>query len=307
MRTTGHWTRELSSGAPGRFSTSIRTAGNHDGVESNGFSGSNPLFGTFVQKVIAAWVVDPDLICILSNGIQAADTGSSSGSMKNSSIGSKSVMAVTGLILFGFVIVHMLGNLQIFLGPEALNSYAHKLKSMPPLVWTVRLTLLAAVIIHLAMAIRLTLQNRAARPVDYIVKDYVRATPASRTMFLTGLVILAFIIYHLAHFTLLMVHQPSGPGTAKLASGEVVPDVYGMVVYGFSHWAVAGSYIVAQVMLGVHLSHGASSMFQTLGLNARRYRKLVESIGPASAAVIVVGNCSMPIAVLLGLIGRAQS
>lgn len=212
-------------------------------------------------------------------------------------------MAVTGLLLFGFVVIHMLGNWQIFLGPEQINLYAHKLKSMPQLLWPARLGLLAIFALHVALAVRLSMENRAARPEDYRYRDWKKATPASRTMWLSGLLILAFVAYHLAHFTLLAVSQPTGmPFMTTLKSGEAVPDVYRMVVAGFSNLGIAGLYIFSQLVLGMHLSHGMSSVFQSLGLTQPRYAKPLQWVGPVCGFAIAAGNIAMPVAVLVGLV-----
>jgi succinate dehydrogenase / fumarate reductase cytochrome b subunit len=208
-----------------------------------------------------------------------------------SSLGSKYVMALTGLALIGFVLGHMAGNLLIYAGQGALNSYAHALKSRPALLWTARLGLLAVFLVHVILGSRLTLQNTAARgPVRYFCERTVQASWASRHMMLTGLVLLGFIVYHLAHFTLGVVQV------------NVSEDVYGMVVAGFSNPWVTLSYLVAMAFLGLHLWHGGSSWFQSLGLNGRREAKVISWVGPALAGVVVAGNCSIPLAVLVGLV-----
>jgi succinate dehydrogenase / fumarate reductase cytochrome b subunit len=217
-----------------------------------------------------------------------------------SSIGAKIVVAATGIGLFLFVVAHMLGNLQIFLGRSALNAYAHKLQSLPLLLWGARAGLLAIVGVHIWTTVRLTLRNRAARPVGYAFQDTVQATITSRTMIWSGLMIAAFVVYHLAHFTLGVVQPEAHHLTEKLADGSVRYDVYSMVVLGFRNPVVAGTYIVAMVLLAMHLHHGASSLFQTLGLNDTRWNPLVSKVGPAVAVVVGVGNASMPLAVLAG-------
>lgn len=212
-------------------------------------------------------------------------------------------MAVTGLLLFGFVVAHMLGNWQIFLGSEQLNVYAHKLKSMPELLWPARLGLLTIFVVHIGLAINLQLENRAARPVEYAYRDWKRATPASRTMLLSGMLILAFVAYHLAHFTLLWVSQPTGmPFTTTIKSGETVPDVYRMVIAGFSNPGIVAIYVLGQFVLALHLSHGMTSVFQSLGLTQPRYAKAIEWIGPLCGFAIGAGNIAMPVAVLLGFV-----
>ena len=223
-----------------------------------------------------------------------------------SSVGSKYVMAVTGLVLLLFVIGHMAGNLQIFLGKQALNDYAHHLEELPALLWTVRVVLLVVFVLHIVMGIRLWLLNRQARPVGYYVYDTVQASWASRNMLLTGLVILAFVIYHLLHFTFgvtdpthfkrnladVPMYQPADPAL------QPEYNTAAMVVGGFAQWPVSVAYIAAQIVLGFHLWHGAGSWLQSLGLNNRRWQPVVHGVGAAVAVLIVVGNCSIPLAIL---------
>ena len=213
-----------------------------------------------------------------------------------SSIGAKIVMGLTGLVLFGFVLIHMLGNLQIFMGQEAYNGYAAFLKGTAELLWSARLVLLASVLLHIASGLRLAWLNRAARPVAYTHKRFVKATLTSRTMALSGLVVMAFIIYHLLHFTLGVVQ----PEYFELVDAKGRHDAYSMFIYGFRNVYIAASYMVAMVLLGMHLNHGASSMFQSLGLNHPRFNGLLQRVGPVFSIIIVLGNISMPIAVLLG-------
>lgn len=213
-----------------------------------------------------------------------------------SSIGAKALMAVTGLVLFGFVLVHMLGNLQVYIGQEEYNSYAAFLKSKPEILWGARSVLIASVLLHIVSGVRLNLLNQAARPVAYAQKTFTKATFTSRSMVLSGLVVLAFIIYHLLHFTL----GVTDPSHYHLHDAQGRHDVYSMFIYGFKNVYVAVAYIVAMVLLGMHLNHGASSLFQSLGLNGPRYSNLTERIGPVFATIIVIGNISMPLAVLMG-------
>jgi succinate dehydrogenase / fumarate reductase cytochrome b subunit len=251
-----------------------------------------------------------------------------------SSLGSKYVMALTGLGLMGFVVVHMLGNLQLFIDPEWLNGYAQALKEKPALLWTARSILLVIFLIHVLVGIRLTQTNMDARPTRYVYQDTIQASWASRHMLLTGLVILAFIIYHLAHFTFGVVvnanwqRSPLGveknylelaevrdPGKREYDPRQTVSlsnalrkgqdarqDVYGMIVSAFRNPWIALSYIVAQIVLGMHLWHGGSSWFQSLGINHPRYNRFLRAFGPTLAVIVVVGNCSMPLAALGGLI-----
>jgi succinate dehydrogenase / fumarate reductase cytochrome b subunit len=217
-----------------------------------------------------------------------------------SSVGSKYVMAVTGLVLIGFVLAHMAGNLFIFAGRGPLNDYAHALESKPALLWLARAVLLALFLLHIVLGVRLTWQNQAARPVRYVCEDTVRANWASRHMLLTGLVILAFVVYHLLHFTF----GVTDPGHFKYriprdpATGYY--DVAAMVVDGFRQPLVSLAYVVAQVFLGLHLWHGAASWFQSLGLNGPGCARFIQGLGPAVALIVVAGNCSIPLAILLG-------
>jgi succinate dehydrogenase / fumarate reductase, cytochrome b subunit len=226
-----------------------------------------------------------------------------------SSLGSKYVMAVTGAVLLLFVIGHMAGNLQIFLGKQALNDYAHHLEELPSLLWTVRVVLLMVFLLHIAMGIRLWILNRRARPVGYYMYDTVQASWASRHMLLTGLVILLFVIYHLLHFTFGVTdpeHFKRNPAVPMYHAADSAQqpeyDVAAMVVGGFDrdHWYVSVAYMAAQILLGVHLWHGAGSWLQSLGLNNRRWQRVVHGAGGAIALLIVAGNCSIPLAILTG-------
>jgi succinate dehydrogenase / fumarate reductase cytochrome b subunit len=216
----------------------------------------------------------------------------------SSTIGAKFLVALTGAALFLFLIAHMLGNLQIFLGPDAINSYATALRKVPELLWGARLGLLAAVVIHIGLTIKLTRQNSAARPIAYEVKEPVDSTLASRTMILTGLLVLAFIVYHLLQFTL----GVTNPDQFAVHDAQGRHDVYRMVILGFQQPAVVLSYLVAQVLLGFHLSHGIGSLFQTLGLNNPKIAKGTRLFGQVSAIVIVTGFLSVPFAVITGIL-----
>lgn len=216
------------------------------------------------------------------------------------SIGRKVVLAATGVALLGFVVAHMAGNLQVFAGPEKLNAYAKSLQDLGPLLWIARIGLLGVFLIHVRVAWQLTQENRAARPVAYAVTAPSTSTYASRTMIWSGLVVLAFVVYHLLHFTFGAV-QGANHGLTD-AAGR--PDVHRMVVLGFRNPVVSASYVVAQVLLGMHIAHGASSLFQTFGCTSPRLDCVRRAAGPLLAAVIVLGNCAMPLAILLGLAGK---
>lgn len=219
-----------------------------------------------------------------------------------SSVGAKHIMAITGIILSVFVLGHMLGNLQIFLGQDAINSYALALQQNFPLLWGTRVVLLVSVVVHIAAALRLVSLNRAARPVKYHVFRPSRSPYYARVMPWTGLILLAFIIYHILHFTLGMVMPEAHAVREELATGLSRHDVYTMVVLGFQNYAVAFSYIVAMAFLCMHLAHGVSSFFQSLGLRHPKYNGVIRNAGPIFGWFIFIGNSAMPIAVMTGLV-----
>jgi succinate dehydrogenase / fumarate reductase cytochrome b subunit len=221
-----------------------------------------------------------------------------------SSLGSKYVMAVTGLLLIGFVLIHMAGNLLVFAGPAALNAYAAALKHNPGLLWTARTLLLLIFVIHIALGLRLVYHNRLARGQRYVYEDTVQASWASRHMLLTGLVLLAFVIYHIAHFTLGLVATANGVNYLDLkdAQDPARQNVYGMVISGFQNPWITLSYLVAMVFLWLHLWHGAYSWFQSLGINHPRYNHFLRSLGPIVSTLVLVGNCSMPLAIYFRLL-----
>lgn len=218
------------------------------------------------------------------------------------SVGRKMLVALTGLALLGFVLAHMLGNLQVFAGPDALNGYAAGLKSLGPILWAMRLGLLGVFVLHVALTLRLAAENKAARPARYAHDASVQATSAAKTMVMSGLLVLAFVIYHLAHFTWGWVQSSNHALVETLTDGTTRHDVYSMVVLGFRQPLVAISYIVAMGLLCWHISHGVQSVFQTLGLANARTREGIRRTGYALAALIFVGNASMPLAVLLRLV-----
>jgi succinate dehydrogenase / fumarate reductase cytochrome b subunit len=224
-----------------------------------------------------------------------------------SSISSKSLVAVTGLGLVGFVIGHLVGNLQVYAGPfdngEMLNRYAHWLKGNPELLWPARLGLLAIFLLHVYLTLRLRFENWAARPTRYVIDRRIQASAGSRTMVVSGLVILAFVLYHLAHFTLGLTH-PEHFARKVVLHGEEVADVYAMVVLGFRDPLVSGLYIVSMVLLGLHLSHGIPSALQSLGLSNSAWAATIRKVGLGLTYLIVIGNISMPLTILLGLVGR---
>ncbi|MBP6863686.1 MAG: succinate dehydrogenase cytochrome b subunit [Candidatus Didemnitutus sp.] len=220
------------------------------------------------------------------------------GSLFTSSIGRKFLMALTGLVLFGFVTGHLVGNLQIFLPPEKINHYGLLLESLGGGLWAIRLFLLACVAIHVWLAIQLTLENRAARPESYLGEKTNRATLASRVMARTGLIVLAFLIYHLAHFTVRAGHPEWSEHTYKLADGTMVRDVYRMVVEGFSNGWVSLFYIVSVGLLSFHLVHGIVSMFQSLGLKNETWTRNLEIFAKIYCVGYFVLNALIPLSIL---------
>ncbi len=215
-----------------------------------------------------------------------------------SSLGSKYLMALTGLGLYGFLIAHLLGNLNIFVGPEALNAYAVSLRQLPfGLLWILRGGLVVLFVVHIVTAIRLTRANREARPYPYVFKNTIQASFASRTMPMTGLFVLLFLIYHLLHYTFRLANL-TGASVDSLNR----PDVYRMVVEGFSQPAISFFYVAAMVVLGIHLSHGLSSLFQSLGLNHPKYNPCIRRLGPVLGWLVVLGNISIPVSVWLGIV-----
>jgi succinate dehydrogenase / fumarate reductase, cytochrome b subunit len=215
-----------------------------------------------------------------------------------SSVGSKYIMALTGLGLMIFVIAHMSGNLLIYGGRDALNAYAHGLTEHPALLWSARVGLLAIFVIHMLFALRTWKENESARPIGYVRKDYVQANWASRHMMLTGVVILFFVIYHLLHFTFGVID----PSNFKYVDEPKQGDVAAMVIAGFRQPVISATYILAQIFLGLHLWHGGSSWLQHLGLNGRGYDTIVNNLGAVVALIVVAGNCSIPLVILMGLI-----
>jgi succinate dehydrogenase / fumarate reductase, cytochrome b subunit len=220
-----------------------------------------------------------------------------------SSLGKKYIMALTGVGLFFFVVGHMLGNLQIFLGPESINRYGSFLQSLGELLWVARIALVVIVLLHIWSAVKLSAENRAARPVGY--GDYVPkgSSYASRTMLMSGLIIAAFIIYHLLHFTVQAPVNGTGTNFVELHDEKGRHDVYRMMVLGFRVWYVSLFYIVGMVLLSLHLSHGVSAMFQSLGLRNRGWQPFIKGFARFIAIVLLLGYCSIPIAVLTGLVG----
>lgn len=221
--------------------------------------------------------------------------------MLGSSVGSKFLMGLTGLLLFLFVVAHLTGNLLVFKGRDALNAYAQGLHDLGPLLWVMRAGLLGIFVLHIATAFRLNNRNHAARPVQYHAKQPLASTFASRYMMRTGLIVLAFVVYHLLHFTI-GVFGAEHHVSALAADAEGRKDVFGMVVQGFSSPVLALAYVVFMALLGLHLVHGISSAFQSLGITRPRYRELVKKTGIALTLAIVLGNCLIPLSIMTGAV-----
>ncbi len=220
-------------------------------------------------------------------------------SFVSSSIGRKWIVGLTGLALFGFVTVHMLGNLQVFLGPEAINRYGAFLQGTGELLWVARLGLLVLLVAHVWFTLKLRAESRAARPVGYAVTKRMAATFPARWMALSGLTVLVFLIYHLLHFT---VQVPgvnfTGSSFVDLHDEKARHDVYTMMVRGFSVPVVSAFYLLGVGLLAMHLQHGIQSLFQSLGLNTGKTRPVLEKGGVAFAWLIFVGYAAIPVAVL---------
>lgn len=237
-----------------------------------------------------------------------------------SSIGRKIVMAVTGLVLLGFVTGHLIGNFHVFGAPEEINGYAHFLQGLGPVLWGIRLFLLACVGLHIWAAVVLTLENRKARPEEYNVKKWVQASLASQWMRTSGVVVLAFLIYHLLHFTIgvnngafvgdafkanhdyVMEHDFHLVGFLMVAKGTVVHDVHHMMVQGFLNPIVAVAYIIAVGLLSFHLWHGIESMFQTLGLKTNRWSSALRFLARAYCVLYFAGNAFIVGSILSGAV-----
>lgn len=215
----------------------------------------------------------------------------------STSIGRKLIMAVTGLMLLGFLLAHMLGNMSLFQGADALNSYAAWMQGHP-LLWGMRAGLAIVFGIHIYVAITLALENSRARPTGYAVRSF-QTSGASRYMVFTGLLVIVFVIYHLLHFTVGVI-APDAYGGHDAAGRH---DVYAMVVQSFQNPWLAGSYVVAMLLIGTHLTHASRSLFQTLGVNHESYNGTIRLTGQILVALFILGNCSMPILVLAGVIG----
>jgi succinate dehydrogenase / fumarate reductase, cytochrome b subunit len=215
-----------------------------------------------------------------------------------SSIGKKYIVAITALFLVLYVFGHLLGNLQIYMGPDRINAYAKFLHDLGPILWTVRVVLIAAFVVHIVATIQLAQENRLAKPQKYAVTGYQRSTWASRTMIVSGLIVLCFVIYHLLQYTLLV----TDPEFRHLHDSLGRHDVYRMLILGFRQPLVSLFYVVGLFLLTNHLSHGFGSVVQTLGINNRKLSGFVSSGGQTLAWLVFAGYVSIPVTILLGII-----
>jgi succinate dehydrogenase / fumarate reductase cytochrome b subunit len=218
-----------------------------------------------------------------------------------SSLGKKYIMAASGLLMFLFVIGHLAGNLQFFLGAESINRYGHFLQTNLELIWPARIILLIVLILHVWAAIKLSAENKAARPVPYANLNPTVASYASRTMLMSGLIVFVFIIYHLLHYTFVIkninfTHQDFA-GFEDLQKRH---DIFKMMVIGFSNLWVSLFYMIGIGLLCLHLSHGVSAMFQSLGWKNKVYGPCLDSLARYLAVLIFIGYVSIPISVMAG-------
>ncbi len=214
-------------------------------------------------------------------------------------VGRKVLMAASGLLMVLFVVVHLLGNSSIFIGPDGINAYAEKLHSLGPLVWIFRAVMLALLLVHVWFGVTLTLENSAANPAKYAVNKKLKATFSSETMIWTGLILLAFIVYHLLQFTVRIT-----PDIVKGVDAKGRYDVFAMVVNSFRTTSISLIYVAAMVALFLHLSHGIQSFFQTLGLSNDRTLPTYNALGKVISFIFLVGYCAIPVTILAGILTR---
>lgn len=214
-------------------------------------------------------------------------------------IGKKILVALTGLFMIIFLLAHLAGNLEIYAGPAAINHYSALLRTMPKILWSLRLALIASIIIHVYLTISLTSHNKSARALGYSIKTNRKASISSRTMMISGLTVLAFVFYHLAHYT----WGITDPELMALVDDEGHHHTYNMLVMGFSSPLVSGFYILAQVLLAFHLSHGFSSAARTLGVSNKDLYEKIRMAGIAFSVIVALLYISIPCSVLFGVIG----
>jgi succinate dehydrogenase / fumarate reductase cytochrome b subunit len=213
-----------------------------------------------------------------------------------SSIGKKWIVALTGLAMFLFVIGHVTGNLQFFIGPEAINHYGELLRIWPELLWVIRISLLTCLVLHVIFTMLVVIENRKARPQKYACQATVQAKLSTKLMAFSGILLLVFIVFHLAHFTT----QSVDPVFQSFKDEKGRHDIYRMLVVGFSNPVMSGAYALAMIFLCSHLSHGAWSWLQTLGLRTKKVSEGVNRGAAILAVVLALGYVSIPAAVLMG-------
>jgi len=218
-------------------------------------------------------------------------------SLTNSTVGKKLFMSVSGMIMLLFIIIHVIGNSTIYFG--ALNAYAEKLHSLPALVWMTRLIMVTMFSVHIIFSIQLTLANSASKPEGYAIKKSLSATFTGKNMIWTGLLIGAFIVYHLLHFTIQIINPGISASIVSDTMGR--PDVSGMVVSSFKKAAVSLTYLLAMIALVLHLTHGIQSSFQTLGLANERTLPVIIKTGTVLAFILFLGYALVPILVFAGI------
>jgi succinate dehydrogenase / fumarate reductase cytochrome b subunit len=216
-------------------------------------------------------------------------------SYARSTLGLKLLMALTGIVLFGFLIGHVAGNLLIFLGPKKINEYSKFLHESPGILWGTRIALLGAVAVHIVSAVALTKRKADARPVPYLGKKPHGSSYASRTMMWSGPIIALFVVYHLLHFTTGHVHPSFDP-----------ENVFQNVVDAFRRPIVCVTYILAMLALGLHLSHGLWSVTQTVGVNRPHLEPLLRRIAVLVAALLIAGFIAVPLGVWTGMVGGSH-
>jgi len=219
------------------------------------------------------------------------------------SIGKKWIVALTGLVLVAYVLGHLAGNLQIFLPDKTrINMYGAFLHSLGPLLWVIRAFLLACFIVHIWTTILLAIENRRARPDRYEVARYKKSSFAGRSMVISGLIVLCFVIFHILHFTAHVVRPDFDNLREMLPNGVERHDVFRMVVIGFQQPAASCFYILGMILLCLHLSHGFGSFVQTLGLNSSKLAPWLVNGGRVLAVIICLGYIAIPIAVMTGFL-----
>ena len=214
-------------------------------------------------------------------------------------VGRKVLMAVTGIFMVLFIVVHLLGNSSIFVGPDGINAYAAKLHSLGPVVWVFRAVMLALLLVHVWFGVTLTLENSAANPAKYAVSRKLKATFSSETMIWTGLLLLAFIVWHLLQFTVRVT-----PDIVKGVDAQGRYDVFTMVLTSFQHTWIALMYVAFMIVLFLHLKHGIQSFFQTLGLSNEKTLPSYGALGMVLSVIFLVGYCSIPVTILAGILPK---